>query len=223
MEEINEMNKIYLGKDESGENITLDFEEEEINFILLAGKTGSGKGIFDCNLYKQLSENNTSEDIGFIFMDMTQTDFTGWKSDYLFAPVITKPEDAIKVLHQLAEIKTDKKIFVHIEECDMVCIDREGVESALTKLRDHKNIYIIYSTSRLDPSYLNSWMKKFIDLKVVFSVSEENDSNFLLGNVNAYRFKHPGERILAFNNKQIHCQPFSNEEVEILQCFEFES
>ena len=66
LEEINEMNKIYLGKDESGENITLDFEEEEINFILLAGKTGSGKGIFDCNLYKQLSENNTSEDIGFI-------------------------------------------------------------------------------------------------------------------------------------------------------------
>ena len=122
-------------------------------------------------------------------MDMTQTDFTGWKSDYLFAPVITKPEDAIKVCINWLKSKQTKNICTH-RECDMVCIDREGVESALTKLRDHKNIYIIYSTSRLDPSYLNSWMKKFIDLKVVFSVSE-NDSNFLLGNVNAYRFKHP--------------------------------
>lgn len=214
------MKKIYLGNDKNGDKIELDFDEEKINFILLAGGTGSGKSIFHYNLYKELTNKYTSDEIGLVFLDMTKVDFYNWSSDYLIKPVVNNSKEAINTLHELAELKTDKKIFIHIEECDMVYEDRKGIESAFEKLKERKNIYIIYSTSRLDREYLSDWMKNLINLKVVFAVAAEDDSVFLLGNSLANHFDNAGERILAFNDKQIFCQPFSDEEVEILNNFQ---
>ncbi len=213
------MKKICLGDDEDGNKVMFDFDEESINFILLIGQTGSGKGIFHLNLYKELSEKYSSDEIGFLFLDMTRVDFCQWSSDYLIRPTISDPQKAIAALHELADLETDKKIFVHIEECDMVYIDREGLESAFRKLRERENVYIVFSTSRINKEYFSNWMKDFIDLKVVFTVMTEDDSVFLLGSDAAYNFKKPGESILAFNDKQVFCQPFSKEEVKLLNKF----
>lgn len=213
------MKKICLGNDKDERKIMLDFDEEGVNFILLIGQTGSGKSIFHFNLYKELSEKYSSDEIGFLFLDMTRVDFCQWSSDYLIRPTISDSYKAIDALHELAELETDKKIFVHIEEANMVYADREELESAFRKIRQRKNIYIVFSTSRINKEYFSDWMKDFIDLKVVFNVMTEDDSIFLLGNDLAYNFKKQGERILSFNDKQIFCQPFSKEEARLLNKF----
>lgn len=190
------MTKICLGKN-NRDKLELDFDKEKITFILLAGRTGSGKSIFHNHLYRELSQKYSKEEVGFVFLDMARVDFYNWDSEYLIKPVVSRSKEAIKALNELAELKGNKKIFVHIDECDMVYQDRSGLEEALEKLNGLSNICVVYSTSRLDQTYLGDWMSKFIDLKIVFSVASENDSNFLLGNNNASSFKAPGERILA--------------------------
>jgi DNA segregation ATPase FtsK/SpoIIIE-like protein len=213
------MKKLYLGKDKNGKNIKIDFDKEKIDFVLLAGQTGSGKTIFHNNLYKELTDKYSPHEIGFVFLDMTRLDFCNWSADYLIKPVVNNPRKAINVLHELAELKTNKRIFIHIEECDMVYTDRESVEKAFKKLKKQNNVYIIYSTSRLDRDYLSKWMKRFIKLRVIFTVPHENDSTFLLGNTIANNFNKKGTRILVFNDQQILCQPFSEKEAKLLENF----
>jgi len=214
---------IYIGKDFNNNDIRIDFDKEGIKFVLLTGHTGSGKSIFHNNLYKELSENYTSDEIGFVFLDMTRVDFYGWDSDYIIKPIIWKPEEAIKKLNEIANSNIDKKIFIHIEECDMAYHDREGVEKAFNKIKEKDNIYIIFSTSRPAPEYLDYWLKNYIDLKVVFGVASEEDSEFLLGNDSAYQFANSFNRILAFNQKQIWCQPFSEKETKELRVFKLKN
>ena len=213
------MMKINLGINKDINRIELDFDKEKINFILLVGETGAGKSIFHRQLYKQLSEKYSSDEIGFVFLDNTMVDFNDWESDYLIKSVFGKPKEAVKVLHELVGKNTNKKIFVHIEECDMVYADKKGVELALDKIKELKNIYIVYSTSRIDRGYLHDWMQRFVDLKVVFRVPTEDDSNFLIGNTTTSHFNSAGERVLVFNNQQVHCQPFTDKEVESLSKF----
>lgn len=210
---------IYVGHDIEGKAVELDFDKDNINFVLLAGHTGSGKSIFHNNLYKQLMAKYTPDEIGFVFMDMTRVDFPTTWSPYLFLPTISHSLTAIVVLLGLSELNTKKSIFVHIEEDNMVHEDGESLERAFDKLRLRPNIHVVYSTSRLNSTYFTTWLEKYIDCKVVFSVA--NYSMLLLGNSKAYQFTKPGERILAYNDKQIHCQPFTEEERVGLEEFAF--
>lgn len=209
------MKQLNLGKTETGEEVNLDFEKEGFRFTLLVGMTGSGKSIFHYHLYKELAENYTPAEVGFIFMDMTQVDFTQWDSEYMVMPTIVGSDEALRVLESLKDEK--RTIFVHIEECDMVVRDRARFEKAVERvLRENQNIYIVYSTSRLDTDYIGKWLEKYVNLKVVFRVSTEEDSILLLGNASAYNFRSSGERMLGFNNKQMKCVPFPEEEVQKL-------
>jgi len=213
------MDKIYLGRNIDGNIVELNLDEENINFILLAGQSGSGKSVFHNNLYKELLEKYSKDQVGFLLLDMTRVDFFDWPTEYLIRPIIYKAEGAIKALDELADLKINKIIFVHIEECDMVYKAPEEVQRAFMKLKPLKNIHIVYSTSRLDRDCIGEWVEKFIDLKVVFKVTNEEESLLLLGNKSASQFKDIGERILGFNNQRILCKPFSEQEIEATDKF----
>jgi hypothetical protein len=213
------MKSLNLGIDGHGKKIELDLVKEKIDFILLVGGTGSGKSIFHNYLYKQLSESYSPDELGFVFLDNTMTDFNDWQSDYVVKSVMGRPQEAIKALAEIANQEPRKILFIHIEECDIVHIDRAEVEASLMKLKRMENVFIVYSTSRIDRDYLGDWMKKFTCLKVVFRVPTEDDSTFLLGNNSAAQFDKAGERVLAFSGVQIPCQPFSKGEAEVLESF----
>jgi len=221
---------IYLGKHKSGEDFYLDFEKEGIHFVLLFGSTGSGKSVFHTNLYKQLVSNSTPDQLKLAIMDAAQVGCFLWgDSPYLYKPIPTNTESAIELLEELAGVSASRalgksdnhqRVFLHIEECDLFRDYFERTIAALAKVLEHtdkNNMFVIYSTSRSPSGYLPNWLLERIDLKVVFLTVTAGDARELLGNPAPSRFKLPGERILAFNNKQVYCQPFTESEVKELR------
>ena len=198
---------IHLGNTTEREHFELDFDETGARFILLTGMTGSGKSVFHSHLYREFMRAYTPEELGFIFLDMTRVDFADWDARYLARPIVHNVDDALRVLDEIAESDDDRKLVIHIEECDMVYRDRARMEAALDRLKTKKNILVVYSTSRIDPDYLIDWMKKYVDMKVVFHVANADDSRLLLGNDAATSFTLPGERIVAYQDKQVRCMP----------------
>lgn len=200
---------ISLGDVIDGERFELDFDAEGIRFVLLAGMTGSGKSVFHSHLYREFMRAYTPEELGFIFLDMTRSEFleSAWDARYLAQPITYGVEEAFQVLENVGTSDADRKLVIHIEECDMVYRDRARMEAAFDKLKERENVLVVYSTSRIDPDYLADWMKKYVDMKVVFAVSNKDDSRFLLGNDTAASFALPGERIVAYHDKQMRCAP----------------
>lgn len=201
------MKTINLGKNEGGEDVSLDFGPDGNRFVLLAGMTGSGKSIFHKHVYHDLMARYTPEEIGFIFMDMTRVDFGGWDPAYLIRPVIVDSDEALGVLETVHD--EARTIFIHIEENNMVHHDRlrfeKGIENVLYA---NTNIVLVYSTSVIDPEYIPDWLEKYIDVRVVFRLSWEFDSMIFLGNASASTFTNPGERIVMYDDKQVKCLPF---------------
>ncbi len=197
---------IYLGDTIQGERLALDFDEAKIRFVLLAGMAGSGKSVFATHLYRELMATYAPAVLGFVLMDMTRVSFSDWDPAYLTQPVITDSDEAFEVLENLKD--EERMIFVHIEECDMVYRDRARFEKAIERiLNENKNIYIVYSTSRIDPAYLTDWLEKYIDMKVVFRVANQLDSRLLLGSDVAFHFREQGERMISYGEKLMQCQP----------------
>ena len=210
---------INLGQDIFDNEVFIDLNAKQLNFILLVGTTGSGKSVFHNNLYKELSERNTPEEVGFVFLDMTRVDFMHWKSPYLSKPQATGDE-AMDVLEKLAKESISKTLFVHIEECDLLVQFPERIKQVLTKLLKNENIYIVFSTSRPSKEdVLRDWLMNIIDLKVVFNLASLDDCETLGVNNEPLKFK-PGERLLAYDDQTIACKPFSADLTNILNNFE---
>lgn len=199
---------IFLGDGIDDGRLDLDFDAEEVHFILLVGRTVSGKSVFHSHLYREFMRAYTPEELGFIFLDMTRSEFleSEWDARYLAQPIVYDAEEAFQALENTGS-DTDRKLVIHIEECDMVYRDRLRMEAALDRLKAKKNILVVYSTSRIDPKYFGEWMDRYVDMKVVFAVSSEDDSRFLLDNDIAASLTLPGERILAYQSKQVQCMP----------------
>lgn len=202
---------IYLGDVIDGERFELDFDAEEIRFVLLVGMTGSGKSVFHSHLYREFMRVYTPEELGFIFLDMTRSEFleSAWDARYLAQPITYGVEEAFQVLENVGTSDTDRKLVIHIEECDMAYRDRARMESALDRLKAKGSVLVVYSTSRIDPKYLGEWMDRYVDMKVIFAVSDEADSQFLLGNDTAASFTLPGERIIVQGERKIHLSPLA--------------
>lgn len=208
---------LYLGKNFLGDDVYLDLEKKNLHFTLLAGMTGSGKSIFHNNLYKQLSEQNTPQDLGFIFLDMTKVNFIDWKSPYVLLPP-TAGDEAMDVLEKLAKKSISKTLFIHIEECDLFWQFPERIKRTLIKLLENDNVYIVYSTSRPGEKEIPDWLKVIIDLKVVFTLASHDDCITLSVGDEPLHFLE-NKRLLVYKDKNILCKPFTTEEAKQLENF----
>ena len=215
--------KINVGRDLNGKDIVIDLQEEKLHTIILAGETGSGKSVFHENLYKQLMAQNSSEELGFVFFDMTRVDFTDWNSPYLYMPVIFDSEKALTAFEKLGEesiLRANNKtsarrtIFIHIEECDMICLNKKRFEKAwlnIAKNKEKNNMYLVFSTSALRTDVFTKIILENTDLKVICKVTSKEDSLFILGKSLAEKFKEPGEKVLVYNNREVLSLPFKKD------------
>jgi DNA segregation ATPase FtsK/SpoIIIE-like protein len=193
-----------IGISKDNEEVIVDFTNH--NFMLLIGETGSGKSIFHNYLYRLLSSDNSPQEIGFIFLDMTRVDFSGWKSKYIINNE-SRMEDAIKILEDLSlEETTNRHIFIHIEECDMFVNYKERTEKAISVLLEkRKDITIIYSTSSPSERTMSPFMLSLVDIKVACKTSSQRDQDYILGETLAIPSLYG--MITAFDNKKIYLKP----------------
>lgn len=222
---------MFLGKNQSGQDIKLDFMKENLHLFLLLGATGTGKGVFHNTMYRNLMAQNTPSELGFVFIDNTRVDFVSWKTKYILK-LATDHNEGLKTMEEFAELaakrhrgETDNSqaIFMHIEECDLMAVDAKRFEAAWTKLWEHKansNIYTIFSTSRPSVDVLTPVILDHVDLKVVFGMASEIDSNLVMGSDLAAKFNEPGQRVLVYKNQQVVCQPFPQEQAEAMANFQ---
>lgn len=211
--------KIDFGKNEKGQYVDISFSIANVYLTLLCGETGTGKSVFHNYLYKKLMEQNSPNEVSFIFMDMTRVDFVSWNNQYMVMPTIVDANKAIETLEKLSTEKIDenKHIFIHIEECDMFALDQKRTENAIQQLKIKRpDIHIIYSTSSPRESVLSDDLISEADLKIVFKVASIYDSNRLLGDDTAFNLKPNGERVVDMKNWRNKIQPFSEEEVKMI-------
>lgn len=211
---------LNFGKDESGKNTYIDLQKENLHTIFLTGSTGTGKSILHFYLYKQLMDNNSPKEIGFVFMDMTRVDFTGWKTSFLHMPVINDSEKAFDALEELTDYNGNKKIFIQIEECDMIVHNTDRFEKSWVKIHKNKNIYIIFSTSRPVPDIFTDKIKKNCDMVIACRLASKDDSQTVIGKSLAEKFTQPGEKIIVYKDKEILCVPIESRTVEDIRKFD---
>lgn len=209
---------ISAGKDQDGKDVQLDLSTH--HFVLLTGSTGTGKSIFHNSIYKQLVEQNTSNEIGLIFLDMTRVDFHRWQSPYILSNE-TSMEVGIEKLELLGSGKPDpsRHTFVHIEECNMFANYSDKAENAVREILANRNdVTIIYSTSRPGGNALPPSLLALIDTKIVFELSTQKDLDYVLGSENNVLPEGWG-KILWDKGQTTHLQPFSQDDVEVLNNF----
>ena len=212
--------KVRLGMDVSGKGVYLDFATTHL--MLLLGSTGSGKSVFHYHLYKSLVEQNTPNEIGFIFLDMTQVDFVDSDSPYLVQPREVRVEQSLLVLEELSrEAPSAKQIFVHIEECNMVVQCWERTMNALRALCEKRpDVHVMYSTSKLpSPSdAVPSEMLALADTQVVFQSFHKSEiPDYLgLGRESLAQW----EKLLMKDGRGVIIQPFREDEIHGLMSWE---
>lgn len=212
----NKMNsKINLGMAKDGEEVIVDLVRDNIKLILLLGESGSGKSVFHYNFYNQLVDQNTPNELSFIFIDNTRVDFSSFASDYV-KEYIAGQEEAMQELSDIQNklqsdtINNNSLLVVHIEECDQFAQEPEKMAdffAEFIKSKQNNNIVIVYSTSRPAEDAVPDWLINAADLKVIFKLASDTDAQRLNSGPEPLNFSDPGQRLLLFKDQVISCKP----------------
>ena len=224
---------LQVGKNRDKEGFFgIDLGKAELGLILLTGMTSSGKGITHFHLYSQLMGSHSPDELGFVFLDMTQVDFGRWPSDYLYRPVVHGTDNGLQALEELAEESVardegtrDKRrgIVIHVEECDMVVKDRDRFEQALLKLVGRKgsnNMFVVFSSSRPSPSVFTKKILAVTDLKIVHQLASEKDWLHVTGQNLMREVNKPGEKVVFYQDKMDILRSFSEAYVRAIENWE---
>lgn len=112
---MNKLNlNIKLGKDSEGNYFSYDISR--MGHLLIGGEFGTGKTQFLHSTIKQLIENNTPEEIKFIFSDCHKLDLINYThTPYMYAPVITEAQGVIGMFRWL-DAEQDRRFELLIKE-----------------------------------------------------------------------------------------------------------
>jgi hypothetical protein len=223
---------VLLGKirgDEKGAVFGIS-PNEYISLILLAGSSGSGKSVTQNHIYRQILQYNTPDELGFVFMDMTQVDFSNWPDTrYLYRPVVKTAKEGLDAFEELgqesirrAEGKSSasRGIVIHIEECNMVVQDKKRFEEALLNITKHKgknNMLVVFSTSRPSPDVFTKEMLDVADVKIVHQLDSKKDYLYVAGEDLSEKLVIHGEKAVLHKSKTTILERFPAPYVQALQ------
>lgn len=167
-------------------------------------------------------DQNSPEEISFIILDSTRVDFDIIKSPYVIKQE-WKDSESIKRLEEIASSDTDttKHTFVHIEECNIFAQYPERAEKALRGIsQKRKDVTILYSTSRIDPSdSVPMYLLQMTDMTVIFKVPKIDDIEYVLREV--FKIPKPHEKIIAATAKTALLKAVPESDFKELVSFKF--
>lgn len=191
--------KIELEGAKNLENKEIDLQKNNIRFLMLVGATGSGKSYLIQEIIDQLQKDYNPIQLRITMLDMKGCDCPGVKEDFMLFPCAFDAKTAFEYFEQIIEDKRDEIIWIDINENDLVYQDRYKLENYFNKLLAMPNVYISYTTSKIDKEYFDDWFASYNVLKIIFKTYTKEDSEYLLGNDLAYNLKQ-GEYIVSAKN-----------------------
>ena len=176
---------IPFGKNEDGQIINNNLIGS--SHILITGTTTTGKSVFLNSLVTSILMKYTKEEVKLVLMDPKLVEFNAYNNlPNLLTPVVTKPEEGIKVLEKLLVEINKRYNELGDTECDNI-ID-------YNKLNDNKIPFIITiideypSLTSKNPngytSLINKILEKGANVGIYLIIeSEDIDSNKLVENI----------------------------------------
>lgn len=225
---------IIIGKDE---NDNLEVKDlKELNNILIAGTTGSGKSIFLHAVLTELLVRNTPGKLKVVIFDPKCAEFSKYNKDpHLLFPVIKNNKDVIvnalnsllMIVNERLENKRKKypEIVVLVDEyCELFNID-EKVNDLVIEILKHGSevgVHFILALQNPTKEIVDEHLRDLIHCRIALLVSSKEDSELLIGNEDAVNLKGNGDMLFkeseVYPIKHLQGLYISNDEIkEILK------
>jgi len=211
---------IKLGKD--GEGNYFSYDIARMGHLLIGGEYGTGKIQFLHSIIKQLTENNTPEEIRFIFSDCQKLDLINYSSiPYLYAPVITEPQSVLGMFRWLdaeqerrmglllkEKLRTTDdynekyqsnalpRIIIVINELANISSEHSKIEKIIVKILQYSKysgIHLILATSISEREVLTPMIKANTYSRIAFKTENSISSFQLLDQKGAEELNGKGE------------------------------
>ena len=217
--------RFYVGTTESGEAVYGDFQTA--GHFISAGSTGSGHTSFDeAAFVTYMLQNYTPDELQFVMIDPKQVQLIPYEDiPHLWRPLAMTPDstkDAITTLH--AEMVRRFQLWVNrgvrfiadynarstenlpsiillvTEVTDLMMIDEDFYGKKFKQLSERGRavgIHLYLATQRPNQDVLSDTLLNEVRGRLVFSVSDEEDSIRLLGEPGAEKITEPGRLIFV--------------------------
>ena len=217
--------RFYVGTTESGEAIYGDFQTA--GHFISAGSTGSGHASFDeAAFVTYMLQNYAPDELQFVMIDPKQVQLIPYEGiPHLWRPLAMTPDsvrDAVIDLHKemiqrfqlfanlgvrsIAEYNTQSEenlpsiILLATEIADLMMIDEDFYGKKFKQLSERGRavgIHLYLATQRPSQDVLSDTLLNEVRGRLVFSVSDEEDSIRLLGEPGAEKITEPGRLIFV--------------------------
>ena len=163
------------------------------NSLLLVGATCTGKSVLQEKLIDNIVKTSSPKEVQFILLDMTNIDYLDLRQnhkDYIQKYIGSKPEAALNILDEMAELAekrshesiTQPLLFICIEECDMAAVDQPRFDNAVMKINKNAkaaNMKLIYSTSRPGKDAISKKLLQSFDLILAGILASNDDRKYV--------------------------------------------
>lgn len=222
--------KVKIGKGNDNQDFYIDFNNQEIHQVLLAGSTGTGKSVLGYHIYRQLVEQNYAKEITFVLIDNVRVEFTHWnqESNYLYCPDIVDQQEAFSVLESLASQADvinlgNKHYFIHIEECDLVVADPERMKNiiqTLLRVKQGSKFHVVFSSSRPSPEVFTDWLLTIANITIVFELPDKLAYRTVsAGRLDDVKLTSTGSKVIILDSAINYIEPLTIEEVMQAESF----
>ena len=217
--------RFYVGTTESGEAVYGDFQTA--GHFISAGSTGSGHASFaEAAFVTYMLQNYTPDELQFVMIDPKQVQLMPYENiPHLWRPLAMTPDstkDAITALHAemvrrfqlwanqgvrfIADYNARSAenlpsiILLVTEVTDLMMIDEDFYGKKFKQLSERGRavgIHLYLATQRPNQDVLSDTLLNEVRGRLVFSVSDEEDSIRLLGEPGAEKITEPGRLIFV--------------------------
>lgn len=222
---------IVLGKNENGKSEFADLVDLE--HILMAGSTGSGKSIFGHSIISTFIKIFSPAQLRLFLIDMKVVEFPSFYNGlpHLLAPVATgfdkafnglgwvRNEKNSRLRKSKSELKKMPYIVIVIDTFSDLIINyskrfQKLIKETLDKAAEAKIYFIIYD-SRPSPDVFTPLIRASFPTRICFNVSRAVDSKITINNFGGEKLLGKGDMLLLKkgSHRPIHLQaPFISEQ-----------
>jgi S-DNA-T family DNA segregation ATPase FtsK/SpoIIIE len=216
---------IAVGVDTTGEAKSVDLTK--MPHLLIAGQTGSGKSVCLNGIILSILYTKSPEECQLVLVDPKRVEMTSYKNiPHLRCPVVTEPEDAVKVFESLIKemenryrlmasrevrniesynsLGTEKLPYIVCvvdEMADLMMCSGKELEKMIVRLAQLSRavgIHLVLATQKPVVTVITGLIKSNMPSRIAFQVSSQSDSRVILDTNGAESLIGRGDMLMTY-------------------------